>query len=243
MNNKTHKGTPFGFRQLRRAGQRCRSVYIVDDDPAVCHALVLLLENAEYVVTPFISAESLLATVSDKATGVLILDLLIGDMSGLEVQDELRKRGIGLKIIFISGHGDIEKSVLAIKGGAIDFIEKPFTNKQLLKSVEEAMLLVNAEDEERRQRDSQEKRYERLTPREREVMKLLVSGVSNRELAEHLGLSCRTVEIHRSKIMRKMEASCLQDLVRMVYASRKSQPEEILIDMYQTLRLQEDPSD
>jgi FixJ family two-component response regulator len=209
----------------------------------VCHALTLLFENAEYVVTPFISAESLLAAVSEETTGVLILDLLIGDMSGLEVQDELRKRGIGLKTIFVSGHGDIEKSVLAIKGGAIDFIEKPFTNRQLLKSVEEAMLLVNAEDEERRQRDSQEKRYERLTPREREVMKLLVSGVSNRELAERLGLSCRTVEIHRSKIMRKMEAGCLQDLVRMVFANSKSQPEEILIDMYQTLRLQENQSD
>lgn len=242
MNNKTHKGTSFGFRQLRPARKRCRSVYIVDDDPAVCHALVLLLENAEYVVTPFISAESLLATVSEETRGVLILDLLIGDMSGLELQAELRKRGIGLKTIFISGHGNIEKSVLAIKGGAIDFIEKPFTNKQILKSVEEALSLVNAEEEERRQRDSLEKRCERLTPREREVMNFLVSGVSNQELAERLGLSRRTVEIHRSKVMRKMEAGTLQDLVRMVFASSNSQPEEILIDIGQSLRLQEDQS-
>lgn len=242
MNNQTHRTLPSGPGRPCIAGEQCRAVYILDDDPGVCHALSLLFESADYAVTSFTSARSLLAAVNGKTTGILILDLFLGDMSGLALQDELRNRGIGLKTIFISGHGGIDKSVLAIKGGAIDFIEKPFTNRQLLNSVEEALLLVNTEAEDRRQRDSMEKRYELLTPREREVMKLLVSGVSNRGLAERLGLSCRTVEIHRSKIMRKMEAGSLQDLVRMMCASSKSQPEEVLIDMYQTLRLQEDQS-
>jgi FixJ family two-component response regulator len=208
----------------------------------VCHALSLLFGNANYAVKSFGSARTLLAAVTEQTTGVLILDLSVADMSGLALQAELRKRGIGLKTIFISGHGNIEKSVLAIKGGAIDFIEKPFSEKHLLNSVAEALLLVDAEAEERRQHESMDKRYELLTPREREVMKFLVSGDSNRELAERLGLSSRTVEIHRSKIMRKMKAGSLQDLVRMVFASSKREPEEVLIDISRSLRLQEDQS-
>jgi two-component system, LuxR family, response regulator FixJ len=242
MNNKTHKEVPSGFGKLRPAGKRCRTVYIVDNDPAVCHALSLLFGNANYAVKSFGSARTLLAAVTEQTTGVLILDLSVADMSGLALQAELRKRGIGLKTIFISGHGNIEKSVLAIKGGAIDFIEKPFSEKHLLNSVAEALLLVDAEAEERRQHESMDKRYELLTPREREVMKFLVSGDSNRELAERLGLSSRTVEIHRSKIMRKMKAGSLQDLVRMVFASSKREPEEVLIDISRSLRLQEDQS-
>jgi FixJ family two-component response regulator len=130
--------------------------------------------------------------------------------------------------------------VLAIKGGAVDFIEKPFTNKQLLDSVEEAVVLASAEQEARRRRETLENRYERLTPREREVMEYLLSGVSNKNLAEHLGLSARTVEIHRAKILRKMGAASLPDLVRMVYASSNRRPEEALIDIGAVLRLQED---
>jgi FixJ family two-component response regulator len=224
-------------------GEGCRTIYIVDDDSAVCHALTLLFENVDYTVMPFASAESLLASVSEASTGVLILDLNMADMSGLELQAELRKRGIGLKTIFISGYGNVEKSVLAIKGGALDFIEKPFTNKQLLNSVGNAMLLASAEQEECRRRQTLENKYERLTPREREVMTYLVSGVSNKNLAEQLGLSSRTVEIHRSKIMRKMGVTSLPDLVRMVYASNHYQPEEVLIDISQSLHLQEDQSD
>jgi two-component system response regulator FixJ len=246
MNNQTHRTLPYdpghGPPQLRSAGKQRRTVYIVDDDPAVCDALTLLFENAAYAVKSFTSARSLLAAINGKPAGVLILDLFMADMSGLMLQAELRKRGIDLKTIFISGYGDIENSVLAIKGGAIDFIEKPYTNTQLLNSVEEAMSLVKAEEEERRQRDNLEKRYERLTPREREVMTFLVRGDSNRQLAERLGLSSRTVEIHRSKIMRKLEAASLPDLVRMVYASSNARPVEALIDIGQSLRFQEDQS-
>ena len=206
----------------------------------MCHALSLLLKNADYAVESFTSARSLLAAVNENSTGILILDLFLADMSGLALQAELRNRGIGLKTIFISGYGDIEKSVQAFKGGAIDFIEKPFTNKQLLNSVEQALSLLSAEEIEHRQRYILEKRYERLTNREREVLKFLVRGDSSRKLAERLGLSSRTVEIHRSKIMRKLEAGSLPDLVRMVCTSSNFQPEEFLIDISESLRLRED---
>ena len=240
MNNHTNKAPPSGSGGADCAAEQCRDVYIVDDDPGVCHALSVMLENAAFSVKSLTSTRSLLAAVNRQSSGVLILDLLLADMSGLELQAELKNRGIGLKIIFISGHGDIEKSVLAMKGGAVDFIEKPFTNEQLLTSVRNALALVHAEEEERRQYEALGKRYELLTAREREIMKFLIRGNSSRKLAERLGLSCRTVEIHRSKIMRKLEADSLPELVHMVCTSRHYEPEEVLIDIRDSLRLQED---
>jgi two-component system response regulator FixJ len=234
MTTEGQRAPPFDSSQSHSAGKFIRSVYIVEDDPAVRLALSLLLESADYAVKSFGSAESLLASVNKKTAGVLILDYLLENMSGLALQAELRNRGVGLKIIFISGCGDVEKSVQAIKGGALDFIEKPYTKKQLLNSVEEALLLVTAEEKMRRERDTLDKRYERLTPREREIMKFLVRGDSSRKLAQRLGLSSRTVDIHRSKIMRKLEADSLPDLVRMVYTSSDSLPEEVLIDIRQS---------
>lgn len=240
MNGKEQSIALSGPGATRRAREPCRDVYIVDDDAAVCDAVAFLLESTGYTVKSFTSPESLLDVVNEKTTGVLILDLYLRNMSGLALQAELQKRGIGLKIIFISGHGDIEKSVLAIKGGAIDFIEKPYTNKRLLNSVEETLLLVNAENKMSRRQDAIEERYERLTSREREIMNLLVRGVSSRKLAEHLGLSRRTVEIHRSKIMHKLEVVSLPELVRMVYTNGNARPEEVLIDIRQSLQFQED---
>jgi two-component system response regulator FixJ len=240
MTNQEQEVTPFGFRHSGPAGRKCRAVYIVDDDPGVCHALTILLENADYAVESFSSAQSLLAALNEKTTGILILDLFLADMSGLALQAELRNRGIGLKTIFISGHGDIEKSVQAIKGGAIDFIEKPYTGKLLLSVVEEALRLVNAEAMKRRLQDTLDNRCERLTPREREIMHFLIRGDSSRKLAERLGLSSRTVEIHRSKIMHKLEVASLPDLVRLVYMNGNSQPEEVLMDIRQSLYLQDD---
>ena len=240
MNTENHMVPPSDSSQSHSAGKHIRTVYIVEDDPAERRALSLLFESANYVVKSFGSAETLLATVNEKASGALILDLFKGNMSDLALQAELRNRGIGLKTIFISGYGDVKKSVLAIKNGAIDFIEKPYTNKQLLNSVEEALLQVNAEEKKRRQRSTLEKRYERLTPREREIMKFLVRGDSSRKLAERLGLSSRTVDIHRSKIMRKLEADTLPDLVRMVCTSSDSLPEEVLIDIRQSPHIRDE---
>jgi len=240
MNTEDHKAPPSDSSQLHSAEKHLRAVYIVEDDPAERHALSLLLESADYVVRSFGSAESLLATVNEKTAGTLILDHSLENMSGLSLQAELRNRGVGLKVIFISACGDIRNSVQAIKGGAIDFIEKPYTNKQLLNSVEEALLLVTAEEKNRRRRDTLDKRYERLTPREQEIMKFLIRGDSSRKLAERLGLSSRTVDIHRSKIMHKLEVASLPDLVRMVYTSNNSLPEEVLIDIRQSPHFRND---
>jgi two-component system response regulator FixJ len=240
MNNEGPRVPPFDSSQFRSAGNHIRTVYIVEDDPAERIALSLLLESADYVVKSFGSAESLLATVNEKTAGALILDHCMENMSGLTLQAELSNRGVRLKTIFISGCGDIRNSVQAIKGGAIDFIEKPYTDRQLLKSVEEALLLVNTEERMRSRHDTLEKRYERLTPREREIMRFLVRGDSSRKLAERLGLSSRTVDIHRSKIMRKLEAGSLPDLVRMVYTSSDSLPEEVLIDIRQSSHFRDD---
>jgi len=240
MNNEEQSVVLSGSGPPRRAGERCRNVYIVDDDAAVCDAVAFLLKSTGYTVKSFTCPKSLLDVVNEKTTGVLILDLFMTNMSGLALQAELKNRSIGLKIIFISGHGDIEKSVLAIKGGAIDFIEKPYTGKRLLNSVEETLLLVNAEHKKSRQQDALEERYERLTSREREIMNLLVRGITSRKLAEHLGLSSRTVEIHRSKIMHKLEVASLPELVRMVYTNGNAQPEEVLIDIRQSLQFQDD---
>ena len=240
MNNQTSRGTTRGSGQLHPPERSCRSVYLIVDDPVEHQALSVLLAEANYAVRAFSSAADLLSEVDETTTGILILDLSLADMSGLALQDELKTRGIDLKTVFISASGNIETSVRAIKGGAIDFIEKPFTSEQLLNSVEEALSVAIDDEKKRRQRYALEKRYERLTKREREIMNFLIRGDSSRRLAERLGLSSRTVEIHRSKIMRKLEADTLPDLVRMMYTSGNFQPEEVLVDLSQALRLQKD---
>jgi two-component system, LuxR family, response regulator FixJ len=212
---------------LQHTAAECRTVYIVDQDPAVHESLIRLLQKEKYIVRPFAAAASLLSSVSETATGVLILELDAGDMSGLELQAELRRRNIGLKVIFLSGNGNVETSVRALRAGAVDFLEKPYTKRHLLNSIETAVACVNTELEERRQREEVERKCRRLTPREREVMKYIVSGLSSRHLADYLSLSRRTVEIHRAKIMTKMEASTLPDLVRMVYLCGDCRPEEV----------------
>jgi two-component system response regulator FixJ len=239
MNAEDHRAPPSGSSLLRSAGSRIRDVYIVEDDPEERRVLSRLLESAECTVKSFGSADSLLATVNRKTAGVLILDHSLENMSGLALQAELGNRGVGLKIIFISGCGVIGEAVSAIKEGAIDFIEKPYTDKQLLDSVEEALLLVNAEEKKRRRRDTLDNRYERLTPRELEIMGFLVKGESSRKLAQRLGLSSRTVDIHRSRIMHKLEADSLPELVRLVCSSRDYLPEEVLIDIRQTSHFQD----
>lgn len=228
MNIQTSVVPPTDAGQTHRSGEACRTIYVVDKDPAVHQALTRLFSRQKYTVVPFASAASLLDSIGEAATGVLILDLDTGDMPGLELQQELRRRRIGLKIIFLSGNGNVEKSVQAIKAGAVDFIEKPYRNKQLLQSIETALQLANAEEEQRRYREAVATRIERLTPREREVLLYIVAGISNRDLAQQLGVSSRTVEIHRAKIMAKMQAASLQDLVRMMYLSGDYRPEELL---------------
>ncbi len=191
------------------------TLYLVDDNDAVRHALRLFLESRNFPVQEFSSAESLLASIDPRATGLLVLDLCMQGMSGLELQAKLKASDIQLPIIFITGHGNVQDSVNALKAGAVDFIEKPFDNEVLLDSIRRALQQERQQREQRRVLQELTRKFERLTPREREVMKYIVNGTSNKHLAELLGVSSRTIEVHRSRIMSKMGARSLPELVCM----------------------------
>jgi len=187
-----------------------RNIYLVDDDAALCLALSVFLEASGYRVRTYHSAETFLNDAECTMDGILLLDIRLAKMSGLELQAELTKRGVIIPIIFMTGHGDVKMSVKAIKNGAIDFLEKPFNNENLIKSVGEAFSYVDVRIKSRQLR----KRYATLSGREREVIQYIVDGMSNKDIAELLGLSKRTIEVHRQSAMKKMGAKSLPDLVR-----------------------------
>jgi len=200
-----------------RGGQMKQSeqIYLVDDDPAICHALGLVLESAGYDVIQLNAASDLLDAIDEQQRAVVILDHYLGDMSGLELQAELNNRGIEYPVIFISGCGDIALSVKAMKAGALDFLEKPVMNEDLLASLRMAFSRVDDLNETSDLKEIAQERCSNLSEREREVMQYIVSGMSNVQVAEHLGLSVRTIEVHRSNINKKMGTRTLVELVRM----------------------------
>ena len=169
--------------------------------------------NLEHEI--FESGDDFLAKVTEQRPGCLVLDIRMPGLGGLELQEELLKRGNTLPIIFITGHGDVPMAVEAMQKGAVDFIQKPFRDQELLDRVREAL----ATDEERREEQQQlaevTERLNRLTNREREVFDLVVTGKPNKVIAYELGVSQRTVEIHRARVMEKMQARSLADLVKM----------------------------
>lgn len=191
-----------------------RHVYLVDDDMAVCHALSVFLESCGYLVRAFPSAEAFLSAAAGIKDGVMLLDQRMTGMSGLDLQAELARRGIDHPIIFITGHGDVQMSVKAVKAGAIDFLEKPFSNEDLLASIREAFSSVDNSIKRRNSIAELRQRHASLTAREQEVMRHVVAGMSNRNLAKLLGVSDRTIEVHRSRVMKKMGAKSLPDLVQ-----------------------------
>jgi len=147
--------------------------------------------------------------------GVLLLDQRMPGMSGMELKTRLDQLGVYIPVIFITGHGDIQTSVAAMKAGAMDFLEKPFDNSELLRCINEAMQKAAVKQREWAQKSEVERRCASLTSREAEVMNYIVQGMSSRAIAEQLGLSNRTIEVHRARVMAKMEAGTLPDLVRM----------------------------
>ncbi len=191
------------------------TVFLVDDDQAYRQSLRFLLESAGLTVEDFPSASEFLKTYDTAKPGCLVLDVRMPSMSGLELQEYLVERCINLPIIFITGHGDVPMSVKAIKGGAVDFIEKPFDDVLLIDRINEAFK-KDAEN-----RNVQDKifdfksRWLRLTSREREVMDLIIAGRSNKQIATELDVSHRTVEVHRARIMEKMQAESVADLITM----------------------------
>ena len=194
------------------------NIYLVDDDEAVRHAVITLLATSGYTTRGFGSAESFLGAVDLSEPGVLLLDQRMNGMSGLELQKEIRIRGGDMPIIFITGHGDIPMSVIAMRSGAVTVLEKPFNNRQLIEYIEEALAVIRKNKAIHQLQTSIRARFNTLTAREQEVMKYVVQGMANRKIAEIMGLSNRTVEVHRSKAMKKMQAKTLPELVLMAPA-------------------------
>lgn len=198
--------------QTRRIGQ---VIHAIDDDPRFLTALHRSLESTGLTVKSYSRASEFLAQVQAGQSGCVITDLRMPDISGLELQKRLNQQKVRLPIIFITGHGDTASAITAFKNGAADFLEKPFGEKQLLKSVLQALNKSARNQELAREELVVKQRFKNLTPREREVFSLVVSDRPNKEIARDLKISPRTVEHHREHLMLKMQANSQADLITM----------------------------
>ena len=192
-----------------------KTVYVVDDDEAVRRFLRGLIESIGLEVKAYASAQEFLDGYEVGSPGCLLLDIRMPDMSGLELQAELRRREIDIPVIILTGHGDVKVAVHAMKAGAVDFIEKPFNNELLLHAIQKAVAGSLHSTGARVRRQELLQRLETLTTRERQVLGLVVAGETNKGAARRLGISEKTVEIHRAKVMEKMQAKSLAELVKM----------------------------
>ena len=192
------------------------TIFVVDDDSAVRDALKLLLRSVGQAVETFGSGPEFLDAYGEDRAGCLVLDIRMPGMSGLEMQQKLNERHSILPIIFITGHGDVPMAVEAMQAGAVDFIQKPFRDQDLIDRINQALEKDSNNRAALGERNDIRRRLETLTPREREVLDLVVHGKANKVIAGDLKLSQRTVEIHRARVMEKMQASSLAHLVRMV---------------------------
>lgn len=191
------------------------TIYVVDDDDGMRRALTLLLSTVGFRTAAYARPSEFLANLKPEEPGCLVLDIRMPEMSGLEVQQQLNRAGCMLPVIFITGHGDVPMAVQAMKAGAFEFIQKPFRDQDLLDKINHA-LRSDAENRQNVARRAEVlRRLQSLTPREREVMNLVVDGGANKVIAIDLGLSERTVEIHRAKVMEKMGARSVAHLVKL----------------------------
>jgi FixJ family two-component response regulator len=198
------------------------AVFVVDDDDAVRTALRLLIKSVGLPVETFASAQEFLNTFDGDRAGCLVLDIRMPGMSGLELQQHLNALHAITPIVFITGHGDVPMAVEAMQHGAVDFIQKPFRDQDLIDRINQALDRDRANRNGLKQRDAILERIATLTPREREVLTLVTTGKANKVIAGDLDVSQRTVEIHRARVMEKMQASSLAHLVRMVIESEKT---------------------
>ncbi len=196
-------------------------VYIVDDDEAMRDSLLWLLESQGFAVTAYASAEDFLAACRDGMAGCIVLDVRMPGMSGLELYEKLNERHCTLPVIFITGHGDVPMAVSALKKGAVDFIEKPFGDKDMLRLIEQCLELDRNAREKNRQGVAAARRLAALTEREVEVMDLIIAGKLNKQIADVLNISIKTVEVHRSRIMDKMAVRTVAELVQAVMRVRQ----------------------
>ena len=191
-------------------------IYVVDDDAAVLRSLSLLLQSHGYTIESCASATAFLERFTPERRACLLLDLRMQGMDGAELQRRLTDEGHRLPVIILTGHGDVPAAVRAMKQGAVDFIEKPACEARLLAAIEEARAVLTNRPRRSLPREVVAGRLARLTAREREVLDHLVLGRLNKEIAEALGISQRTVEIHRARIREKMEARGISDLIMML---------------------------
>jgi RNA polymerase sigma factor (sigma-70 family) len=195
------------------------AVYVVDDDEAVRDSLEFLLEGAGFRVACYDSAERFLAGYDPQAIACLVLDVRMPGKSGLELQQLLIERGAPLPIVFITGHGDVPMAVEAMKHGAADFLEKPFDQAQLRATVERLLVQARTAATERERRRLNAALLAKLTPREQDVLERIVAGRLNKQIADDLGISIKTVEAHRANIMDKLRARTVAELMKVVLAS------------------------
>jgi two-component system, LuxR family, response regulator FixJ len=196
--------------------ERSPAVFIVDDDEAVRSSLRLLIKSVGLIPTALASAREFLEKYDPAQPGCLVLDVRMPEMSGLELQEQLNRQGAVIPVIFITGHGDVPMAVEAMQAGAFDFLQKPFRDQDLIDRIQKALEKDRANRAVLNERSLIRERLESLTPREREVLEMVSSGKPNKIMAADLGVSQRTVEIHRARVMEKMGAASLAQLVRMV---------------------------
>ena len=190
------------------------TVFVVDDDKAVRNSLRWLIESVGLAVETFGSAREFLSAYDPECPGCLVADVRMPGMSGVELQAVLVERSVQIPVIFISGHGDGPMAVRAMKAGAEDFIEKPYSDQLLLDRIQQVIRVDAERRREARRRNEAHERYGLLTARERQVMDLVVDGRANKQIASQLNLSQKTIEVHRSQVMKKLQVQNVPDLVR-----------------------------
>lgn len=193
-------------------------VHIVDDDKAIRDSLEMLMKSVGFESKSYDSAEMFLDEADLYAPGCLVVDIRMQGMSGLELQQVLKDKDSKLPVIIVTGHGDVPMAVQAMQAGAIDFLEKPYDNNLLLSRIKQSLAVVTESQDKLRFSADAKARLSRLTPREREVMNLLVAGKHNKVIAKELAISVRTAEAHRAKVMKKLRAESLSDIVRLAMA-------------------------
>jgi FixJ family two-component response regulator len=194
---------------------REQTVFVVDDNEAVARSLRWLVETVQLKVETYASAQAFLDGYDEAKPGCLVLDVRMPGMSGLDLQERLAAQRIHIPIIFVTGHGDVQMAVRAVKSGAFDFIEKPFNNQDLLDRIHKAIRFDTVQRGHEMQRGQLRALFAHLTAREREVLDQVVVGKSNKAIANCFGLSAKTIEVHRAKVMEKLRADSVADLVKM----------------------------